>query len=107
MDRAIHFAQEAAEQIYPEKEINFVPLPAEEILDRSIESIVGERMQEYHARLESEERGMQDIHAGNYTDSCLTKDPQAWESVLGDFSNILLAPAEQSRISFPITTPLL
>lgn len=71
LPRAQAWAERVAKAAYPDRSVTFVLMSAEEILEVDIKSIVGNRQDEYAARLSSEARGLRQIREGTYQDSCL------------------------------------
>lgn len=75
LTRAIEFATEASRLFRHIEPISLTPLPAEQILDISVEKLVGSRMAEYKARLAAEQRGLNQIMDDTYEDSCIKNSP--------------------------------
>ena len=70
LPRALVFALQAAEATDTVGLFQFVPISAEEVLNRSIESIVGNKADQYESRMQSEVQGLLQLRSGTYTDSC-------------------------------------
>lgn len=104
MKRASAVATRAAAHFKQYAHLQFIPLSAEGILERSIESIIREREEQYAARLESERHGLEQLSTGTYEDSCLTKNLESLRPVLARHSATLLSSSELVRLNlnFPI-----
>jgi hypothetical protein len=74
LKRAEAFAHRAAKLMGIDQTIRFVPMAAEEILQEPIDAIVGDRQDEYNARLKGEAKGIIDLHSGQYHDNCLNEN---------------------------------
>lgn len=97
MARAEEFAARAAAASSQYAGVELVPLAAEEILERPIASIIGERHEEYAARLASESRGLEQLRAGTYDESCLAANAESLKPLLTLHGNALLAQYELAR----------
>jgi hypothetical protein len=95
MPRALEFARQAAGAFNLQDRLRFVPVPAETVLGTTIESIVGDRLDEYTARVESEQRGLRQLQEGSYEDSCLTKNLDRLQYVIHHHADEVLTDAER------------
>lgn len=96
MPRALEFAKRAAAEM--DVAARFVPVIAENILDASISSIIGDNVQAYKKRLESERQGLAHLRARSYQDSCLTKHRDRLTYILKERRDYLLANTEMQAI---------
>jgi hypothetical protein len=73
--RAMEFASQAAQLFQHIDPIRFTIFPAEQILNTTVEAVVGDRMPEYDKRMASERRGLGQIIDETYEDSCIKYSP--------------------------------
>ncbi len=78
--------------------MQFEPLAAEDILGKSIKTIIGVRKEEYTTRLNHEVEGLQKIRAGTYKDYCLTRDFEQIEPIIYEHAISLLTKDELAQL---------
>lgn len=96
--RARAFAQLAAASFEQYAHVQIELLDAEEILAKPIESIVGDRHDEYTTRLQHEEIGLKQLEDGTYKDSCLTRNRESLQPILTQHGALLLTKNELHQL---------
>lgn len=72
--RAQELADRAAKDSERFQRVGFVPIAAEAFLGVDVTTVIGSRLDEYRARIESEARGLEQLRLGTYQDSCSSQN---------------------------------
>lgn len=98
LKRAEAFGMRAVKLMGLDHPVHFIPLSAEEVLGRSIDSIVGDRRDEYETRLKGEEKGIKDLMSGTYHDNCLNENLELLLPAINLHGDVLMTSEEKALL---------